>query len=663
MKRYGVFNRGLRRLSLLGEFLGAEVVPVIGMTPPGLDATLGWGRRKYARRARQVAASSGIPFLALEDGFLRSVALGSQEPPLSLVVDDLGIYYDATSPSRLEALIDAPIDATAQQRTQALINAWRSSRVSKYNHQREYAGELPAHYVLVVDQTYGDAAIQYGLASAESFQHMLQAALQENPDCTVVVKIHPDVFAGRRKGHFDVSALMAMPRVQVLANDVHPVRLLENAQTVYCVTSQMGFEALLWGKPVRTFGMPFYAGWGLTQDELPSPLRRGKATLLQLVYAALVDYPRYIHPETGVRCQVEDLLAWMGLQRQMRERFPAEVYAFGFSRWKKPIVQDYLQGSRVHFVQSLAEVPAGGMLVVWGRRELGEAADRLRLIRLEDGFLRSVGLGADLIRPVSWVLDDVGIYFDATQPSRLEHWLQTAVFDEPLRARAASLREAIVARGFTKYNVGAGTWPRPAEAQRVILVPGQVESDASLAWGAPGIRRNVELLQAVRQANPDAYIVYKPHPDVVAGLRRDGHAGENLAVWCDEQVINVPMAALLDQVDEVHTLTSLAGFEALLRGKKVVCHGLPFYAGWGLTTDMLPPPAGRRGRVLALEELVAGAMLLYPCYLSRRTGRFTTAEGTLDELLTWQRTGASRMPLWRRLLRTVLGAWAHWRER
>ena len=88
-----------------------------------------------------MAASSGIPFLALEDGFLRSVALGSQEPPLSLVVDDLGIYYDATSPSRLEALIDAPIDATAQQRTQALINAWRSSRVSKYNHQREYAGQ------------------------------------------------------------------------------------------------------------------------------------------------------------------------------------------------------------------------------------------------------------------------------------------------------------------------------------------------------------------------------------------------------------------------------------------------------------------------------------------------------------------------------------------
>ncbi|MFP5481607.1 MAG: capsular polysaccharide biosynthesis protein, partial [Alphaproteobacteria bacterium] len=216
----------------------------------------------------------------------------------------------------------------------------------------------------------------------------------------------------------------------------------------------------------------------------------------------------------------------------------------------------------------------------------------------------------------------------------------------------------------TKYNVGAGDWRRPIGATQVILVPGQVESDASLAWGAPGLRRNAELLQAVREANPGAWIVYKPHPDVVAGLRgQDGSLTVPLAEHCNEQVVDVPMAALLDRVDEVHTLTSLAGFEALLRGKKVVCYGLPFYAGWGLTDDRLPLPAGRRRRALTLDELVAGALLLYPCYLSRRTGRFTTAERTLDELCHWREQGVSRMPWWRRALRVVLGAWARWKGR
>jgi len=41
---------------------------------------------------------------------------------------------------------------------------------------------------------------------------------------------------------------------------------------------------------------------------------------------------------------------------------------------------------------------------------------------------------------------------------------------------------------------------------------------------------------------------------------------------------------------------------------------VPFYAGWGLTTDLGQIPV-RRSRRLAIDELVAGALLLYPRYL------------------------------------------------
>jgi capsular polysaccharide export protein len=375
----------------------------------------------------------------------------------------------------------------------------------------------------------------------------------------------------------------------------------------------------------------------------------------------LVDYPRYLDPETGQRCEAERLIEWLALQRRMRERFPASVYALNFSWWKQPIVRAFFQGSEVRFVRDAHAVPRQGTRVVWGSQQTlsapdpgrSGADDGGRVIRLEDGFLRSVGLGADLVRPLSWVMDGRGIYYDATRPSDLEHLLQTHRFDATLLQRAAGLRQRIVEQGLTKYNVNGPRWQRPPQTTRVILVPGQVETDASIAFGTPDIRRNIDLLRAVRRAEPDAYVVYKPHPDVVAGLRRRGVGEEASARWCDETVTEYAMADLLEAVDEVHGLTSLAGFEALLRGKTVVVYGQPFYAGWGLTQDR--EPLARRTRKLALDELVAGVLILYPAYVSRTTGRYTTPERALDELLAWRHASPPSLPFWRVLLRLGLG--------
>jgi len=623
------------------------------------SGVIAWGLKPSAAAASAFARRHGLALLRLEDGFLRSVAIGSDEPPLSIVLDDIGIYYDASAPSRLEMQVAQALSAEQHCRAQALINAWRSARVSKYNHAREYTGQLPEPYILVADQVAGDASISHGLADKSSFQRMLAAALHENPGCTVVLKIHPDVMQGRKQGHFNLDSLANEPRIRVLAENVHPVSLIEHAAAIYCVTSQIGFEGLLWGKRIHTFGMPFYAGWGLTCDEFAAPERRQPAALENLAYAALVTYPRYIDPETKQACAPEQLIAWMGLQRQMRERFPAVVDALGFSIYKKPIVRRFFQGSRVFFNRRpAADRPEPATLAVWRRDAAftsSQAADQTSIIQLEDGFIRSVGLGADLIHPLSWAMDTLGIYYDATQPSDLEHILQNAAFDNELTERAERLRERLVAHDLTKYNVGTATWQRPGQEEAkspVILVPGQVESDASLAFGAPGIRRNLDLLKAVRTANPDAYIVYKPHPDVVAGLRRKGQDEDQANRWCDETVIDVSMGYLLAQVDEVHTLTSLTGFEALLRDKKVVCYGLPFYAGWGLTEDVLS--LERRTRRLARCELVAGVLILYPTYVSRTTGKFTTPERALDELLDWRERNAPTLPWWRKGLRWIL---------
>ena len=650
---------GLWRCPDIEAMLGGPLTPLSPLVAVrASDVHLGWGMKKSGRRAARAAAFSGRPCWRLEDGFLRSVEPGRFTRPLSLVVDDLGIYYDASSPSRLECFIAQGaqrLPPAAQARAQHLRRLWQQLRLSKYNHARDAApATVPARYLLAVDQTFGDASIRYGLAAPASFARMLEAALDEHPQLPVVLKVHPEVLAGRKPGHFERLTVGQASRVVLLAEDVHPPALLQNAEAVYAVTSQMGFEGLLWGKKVRTFGMPFYAGWGLTGDDLPAPQRRSRASLDQLVHAALIDYPRYLDPETGARCEPERLMEWLALQRRMRGRFAQEVHALAFSRWKKPIVRAFFGGSDVRFIRRADDAPADATLAVWGRKEVPTPVrQRLhQVVRLEDGFLRSVGLGADLVRPLSWVLDRSGMYYDATQASGLETLLRQAPFDETQRARARALRERIVSSGLTKYNVGRGRWQRPPGARRVVLVPGQVESDASIAYGAPGVRTNLGLLAAARKVAPDAYLVYKPHPDVVAKLRKQGHQESLAHSHCDEVVTDVPMGALLSDVDELHVLTSLAGFEALLRGKRVRCEGIPFYAGWGLTDDA--HQCDRRAQNLTLDDLVVATLILYPTYVSRVTSRFTTPERALDELLEWKQRGPEGLPLWRGLLRWVL---------
>lgn len=343
----------------------------------------------------------------------------------------------------------------------------------------------------------------------------------------------------------------------------------------------------------------------------------------------------------------------------MREPVPSVVYGLGFSWRKRALVRNFLPGCQVLFVRSLKQIPIGATVALWAsgpHRDVDWAAWQATPLWLEDGFLRSVGLGADLVRPLSWVVDTRGMYYDATRPSDLEHLLQTTDFDVPIQARANALRQALVRSGLTKYNVGQQPWRRPdAVAQRgqaVVLVPGQVETDASLRKGAPGIHTNMGLLQAARAAHPDAWLVYKPHPDVVAGLRGQGIGEAAAEQWCDEVVLDAPMGPMLEAVDQVHVMTSLAGFEALLRGKPVTCHGLPFYAGWGLTTDALPTP--RRGRHLDLDALVAGALVLYPRYASLATGKPCTVEQAMAELLVWRARSKPALPWWRRWLRPLI---------
>lgn len=664
----GVFSAGMLRNRQLPWLMGQDFCRLLRWLPrTGVTAVAGWGCKANVQRASTYAQRHALPLLRLEDGFIRSFGTGEAFPQLSLVVDELGIYYDSTRPSSLETLLASPVDllegiAADVTKAKALI---LGHRLSKYNHAPDWSppdarmstaestsGDTSASpKVLVIDQTAGDMSVSLGGASAQTFTAMLAAARAENPGATIYVKTHPEVTSGRKGGY--LTGVQDDDHTVVLRQAINPLSLIEKMDRVYVVTSTMGFEALLAGKPVTVFGLPWYAGWGATDDRQRCARRTRQRSVDELFAAAYFHYTRYLNPVTHQRGTIFDVIDWLVRQRDMAARFssptgPGRMICVGFRRWKavniKPLLS--LDPRQVVFVSSTEKalalgVNAGDSLVHWGREApagllaLAEKTSA-RLLRMEDGFVRSVGLGSDLIRPLSLVLDASGIYFDPTRPSDLESILGAAAFSEEELGRARQVRAFIVEHGITKYNLEPRERAAWATGGRpVVLVPGQVEDDASIRYGCTDVKTNLGLLQAARRAHPQAFIVYKPHPDVMSGNRAGKLALAQARELADHVETRLSVVSCIEACDVVHTMTSLTGFDALLRGKYVVVYGQPFYAGWGLTDDVLQEGAAfaRRQRCLSLDELVAGSLLRYPLYWDWELKGYTSCEAVLQRLM------------------------------
>ncbi len=361
-----------------------------------------------------------------------------------------------------------------------------------------------------------------------------------------------------------------------------------------------------------------------------------------------------------------------------RPPIDGKLYLFNFSAWRMVLDEPFFaaEGNEVHSCNGLDDALAKGLdgeskififgAVKYPKLERYAKENSISLYRVEDAFIRSVALGSSFTRPNSLIFDSRGLHFDPHKESDLEVLLQTHEFDDEILQRARQIREDIVKLHFSKYNYlkHEELHINKGNKDKIILITGQVGNDMSIKLGAYGLN-NTDLIKMVREKNPNAYIIYKPHPDVLSG-NRPGHVDKSITdKYVDEIQTLVSIDSCIRVSDEVHTLTSGAGFDALLRGKKVYTYGMPFYGGWGLTEDYRS--CKRRTRKLSLDELVAGALLLYPVYISPKTGEFCDPERTLRELKEeqeryfgniiyryWINTRGYILPRGRRYLKRIL---------
>lgn len=516
-------------------------------------------------------------------------------------------------------LRDAPLDdAALLNRARDAMDWLAKLELCKFPADQKKISHPNAPYVLVIDQA--DPVI-----TRADFQEMLVFAQTEHLNSQVVILpcengvAQPD---------------MAGDRITLADAKSNPWVLFAAATAVYTHSSGLGFDAIFAGHRPRVFGQPWYGGLDLTHDEAPDPHRCRRLTRAQAFAAAMLLTPNWQNRH-GMPCAFEDILAHLEATGRARREDAKGYVASHILRWKRPFLRQYFGSNGIHFTDEPERIAAD---VAQGRRHLAWGADPKAALRLEDGFLRSRGLGAALVRPVSLILDDDGIYFDPTRPSRLETLISART---TLSASAAHRIERFLTRlkalNLSKYNVGTGA-PALPEGHR-ILVAGQVEDDASIRLGAGEICTNRALLLAARAAHPEAVIVYKPHPDVEAGLRR------GKVTDADEIADLVAQSAdplsLIEACDEVWAMTSLIGFEALLRDTPVSCTGVPFYAGWGLTQDLGNTPARRAARP-SLMALAHAVLIDYPRYFDPKTGVAIAPEEALD-LLAQAPKGRSHM--------------------
>ncbi|MBM7652573.1 capsule polysaccharide export protein KpsC/LpsZ [Neobacillus cucumis] len=623
-----------------------------------------WGYKERSGLL-QFAKKNNIPLYRIEDGFIRSVQLGaSKSIPISLVMDSQALYYDASQPSDLEDILntyDFQSDKDLINRAVNCINILKEQNISKYNNVSSknieaVYGHKEKKRILVIGQVEDDESIKRGSSRPITNNELVILAAMENPEAEIIYKPHPDVLFGKRAMQSNPAEVAHIAKVIT-----EPLGLTDSFQTidhVYTITSLSGFEALLRGISVTTFGAPFYSGWGLTDDRQKVDRRNQQLTIEEIFAAAYILYPKYMHPITRRMITIEEALSFIGIMKKQEENKQHAYHVKSELLHPESVIKNEVGGKIGILSKGIQAIPnldsfflselefnpyeeteSLTYIAGWGMKQSANKAIALAekynipYVGLEDGFLRSVGLGVDGAPPLSISVDNVGIYYDATRPSRLENILNASGWErEDLLQDAKKSMELIRVNYLSKYNhapiIDSAKF-LDAGKQRVLVVD-QTLGDMSITLGLADKERFKEMYEAAVKENPNADIFIKTHPDVISGKKEGNltprNVGKNAVFIYDD----CNPLSLVEQFDKVYVVTSQLGFEALMLGKEVHCFGMPFYAGWGITSDRLK--IDRRKRARNLEEIFAAAYLLYCRYLNPTTNQLGTIFDVINYL-------------------------------
>jgi capsular polysaccharide export protein len=297
---------------------------------------IGWGA-KTPSAVKKYAKHKNIEVLHVEDGFLRSFNPGAlHRKPFSLVFDSKSIYFNANEPSDIENYLntyDFNKENNLLQQAKAGIEIMKAARLTKYydlfDQDNPTGFQRKSNYsILVIGQVEGDASIKFGylkkslkitdLIRFGSSKKVLNIDLIKEvrakfPDADIYYRPHPDVVHGNRKNYSDLELIKQL--CTVVDHKVPLSNILQQVDHVYTITSLVGLEALIFGLKVTCMGVPFYSGWGLTEDMQVIKRRKRKLTLEELFAISYLSYPLYLHPCSNEKITFFELASYFLVEK------------------------------------------------------------------------------------------------------------------------------------------------------------------------------------------------------------------------------------------------------------------------------------------------------------------------------------------------------------
>ena len=581
----------------------------------------------YQNQSKSFAKKHNIPLIQLEDGLIGYLEnTKGKMVNIGFYIDTIGGIYYSTEENIITKIInDKHYSQNELEEAKKLIQRIVENKITKYNKisQPKFQPTPNTAPILLIDQVFQDKSITTNGHGTQEFQKMYHSAIKRADGKKIYVKTH-----SYGKGYLE--KICKNNNVIFLKEDYNLYNILEYIEEVFTVSSQSGFEALIAGKKVHTFGTPFYAGYGLTIDDIS--LKRPQVSLEKIFYASYLEACKYFI--SGVECNLNEIIDIILEQRRLTEKDNKfqKFFLYQIPLWKSSSIKDFIFQKNSNIIRvknkkllTKHKPTSKDAVIIWGFKNACENLlnytenNNIPVITFEDGFIRSVGLGSDFTPAYSFVMDHYGIYYNPQQKSELEVILETFDINQHQTERLAKLQNTLVEMKISKYNVNQNInkekpalLKQQANNKKIILITGQVSDDMSIIKSGIMISDYRTLVEKVRNENPDAFIIYKHHPDVIVGNRSGYISSQILKQFVDVIIKNINIIDLIKISDEIHTITSLSGFEALLHGKTVVHYGLPFYGGYGFTVDK--SFTNHKRKPVDFKTFCYSTFFLYPRY-------------------------------------------------
>jgi capsular polysaccharide export protein len=340
------------------------------------------------------------------------------------------------------------------------------------------------------------------------------------------------------------------------------------------------------------------------------------------------------------------------------------LFFINISLWKQKTIKNIFVKSNIKFIKSedIKDIKndQNNKIIIWGInkfKSIKEEFPKYNFIIIEDGFIRSKSLGSDLAEPLSLIIDNKGIYFDPRSESGLEDIIKNYSLTIEDKQDGLLIKEKILSDNISKYNIDSNIEDniyKDNNNKNIKIIIGQVEDDASIIFGSNVIKTNLDLIKEVYKTKADNdFLIYKPHPDVTSGNRVGKVKQKEALKYCDYIDNKTPIINILKYKNiEVHTITSLTGFENILRGNTTVCYGNPFYSGWGLTIDVcMPEYIKNRRKNISIDDFFTYAYIKYPVYYDNKKQELTNVNNVIEII---KRTKELKINLYTKIRRRII---------